>query len=81
MTEKRIRHLPVLEGRKACRGRLHRGRGEVLLSEQDFVISQQAYKIDQLETTSRRVPEGQPPRFDPSPPSRALSIFFRHSNQ
>ena len=50
MTEKRIRHLPVLKDNKLI-GVISIGDVvKSLLSEQDFVISQQAYKIDQLES-------------------------------
>ncbi|HEY9593949.1 MAG TPA: CBS domain-containing protein [Spirochaetia bacterium] len=49
MTEKRIRHLPILKGGKLV-GVISIGDVvKSLLSEQDYVISQQAYKIDQLE--------------------------------
>ncbi len=49
MTEKRIRHLPVFQGEKLV-GVVSIGDVvKSLLSEQDYVISQQAYKIDQLE--------------------------------
>jgi len=49
MTEKRIRHLPVFQGDKLA-GVVSIGDVvKSLLSEQDYVISQQAYKIDQLE--------------------------------
>ena len=49
MTEKRIRHLPVFNGDKLI-GVISIGDVvKSLLSEQDYVISQQAYKIDQLE--------------------------------
>jgi CBS domain-containing protein len=49
MTEKRIRHLPVFQGEKLV-GVISIGDVvKSLLSEQDYVISQQAYKIDQLE--------------------------------
>jgi CBS domain-containing protein len=49
MTEKRIRHLPVFQGEKLI-GVVSIGDVvKSLLSEQDYVISQQAYKIDQLE--------------------------------
>ncbi|MGA2975216.1 MAG: CBS domain-containing protein [Spirochaetia bacterium] len=49
MTEKRIRHLPVLKDDRLI-GVVSIGDVvKSLLSEQDFVISQQAYKIDQLE--------------------------------
>jgi CBS domain-containing protein len=49
MTEKRIRHLPVLKDGKLV-GVISIGDVvKSLLSEQDYVISQQAYKIDQLE--------------------------------
>jgi CBS domain-containing protein len=49
MTEKRIRHLPVFSGEKLA-GVVSIGDVvKSLLTEQDYVISQQAYKIDQLE--------------------------------
>ena len=49
MTEKRIRHLPILKDNKLA-GLISIGDVvKSLLSEQDYVISQQAYKIDQLE--------------------------------
>ena len=49
MTEKRIRHLPIFQGEKLV-GVVSIGDVvKSLLSEQDYVISQQAYKIDQLE--------------------------------
>ena len=49
MTEKRIRHLPVLDGDKLV-GVVSIGDVvKSLLTEADYVISQQAYKIDQLE--------------------------------
>jgi len=49
MTDKRIRHLPVFQGEKLM-GVISIGDVvKSLLSEQDYVISQQAYKIDQLE--------------------------------
>jgi len=49
MTEKRIRHLPVLDNGKLS-GVVSIGDVvKSLLTEQDYVISQQAYKIDQLE--------------------------------
>ncbi len=49
MTEKRIRHLPVLDGGKLV-GVVSIGDVvKSLLTEADYVISQQAYKIDQLE--------------------------------
>ena len=49
MTEKRVRHLPVLKEEKLI-GVISIGDVvKSLLSEQDYVISQQAYKIDQLE--------------------------------
>jgi len=49
MTEKRIRHLPVFSGDKLA-GVVSIGDVvKSLLTEQDYVISQQAYKIDQLE--------------------------------
>jgi CBS domain-containing protein len=49
MTEKRIRHLPVFQGEKLV-GVVSIGDVvKSLLSELDYVISQQAYKIDQLE--------------------------------
>jgi CBS domain-containing protein len=49
MTEKRIRHLPVFSGEKLV-GVVSIGDVvKSLLTEQDYVISQQAYKIDQLE--------------------------------
>ena len=49
MTEKRIRHLPVLD-KGALAGVVSIGDVvKSLLTEQDYVISQQAYKIDQLE--------------------------------
>jgi CBS domain-containing protein len=50
MTEKHIRHLPVLKDGKLV-GVVSIGDVvKSLLSEQDYVISQQAYKIDQLES-------------------------------
>ncbi len=50
MTEKRIRHLPVIDGEKLI-GLVSIGDVvKSMLSEQEMVISQQAYKIDQLET-------------------------------
>ena len=49
MTDKRIRHLPVFQADKLI-GVVSIGDVvKSLLSEQDYVISQQAYKIDQLE--------------------------------
>ena len=49
MTEKRVRHLPVIKDDKLI-GVVSIGDVvKSLLSEQDYVISQQAYKIDQLE--------------------------------
>jgi CBS domain-containing protein len=49
MTEKRVRHLPVIKDGKLV-GVVSIGDVvKSLLSEQDYVISQQAYKIDQLE--------------------------------
>ncbi len=49
MTEKRIRHLPVLVGDTLV-GVVSIGDVvKSLLTEADYVISQQAYKIDQLE--------------------------------
>ncbi len=49
MTDKRIRHLPVFQADKLV-GVVSIGDVvKSLLSEQDYVISQQAYKIDQLE--------------------------------
>ncbi len=49
MTERRIRHLPVFKADKLV-GVVSIGDVvKSLLSEQDYVISQQAYKIDQLE--------------------------------
>jgi CBS domain-containing protein len=49
MTEKRIRHLPVLEDGKLT-GIVSIGDVvKSMLSEQETMISQQAYKIDQLE--------------------------------
>lgn len=50
MTEKHIRHLPVLDADRLI-GLVSIGDVvKTLLSEQEMVISQQAYKIDQLET-------------------------------
>jgi CBS domain-containing protein len=50
MTEKRIRHLPVLRG-DTLLGIISIGDVvKSLLSEQDMIISQQAFKIDQLES-------------------------------
>lgn len=49
MTEKRIRHLPVMTGEKLL-GVVSIGDVvKSLLSEQDMLISEQAYKINQLE--------------------------------
>jgi CBS domain-containing protein len=49
MTEKRIRHLPVLDGQRLL-GVVSIGDVvKSMLTEQEMVISQQAYKIDQLE--------------------------------
>ncbi len=49
MTDKRIRHLPVFKEDRLI-GVISIGDVvKSLLSEQDYVISQQAYKIDQLE--------------------------------
>ena len=49
MTEKRIRHLPVFDGEKLV-GVVSIGDVvKSMLTEQEMVISQQAYKIDQLE--------------------------------
>jgi CBS domain-containing protein len=49
MTDKRVRHLPVLENGKLA-GVISIGDVvKSLLTEQDYVISQQAYRIDQLE--------------------------------
>jgi CBS domain-containing protein len=49
MTDKRIRHLPVFSGEKLV-GVVSIGDVvKSLLTEADYVISQQAYKIDQLE--------------------------------
>ncbi len=49
MTEKRIRHLPVFSNDRLV-GVVSIGDVvKSLLTEQDYVISQQAYKIDQLE--------------------------------
>ena len=50
MTDKRIRHLPVLKDERLI-GVVSIGDVvKSLLSEQDYLISQQAYKIDQLES-------------------------------
>ncbi len=50
MTEKGIRHLPVLEGERIIGLISMRDVVKSVLSEKEMVISQQAYKIDQLET-------------------------------